>query len=441
MLTRRGFLFAATLPLAVRRIDANWPGFRGPDATGVPKDESGLPGSWSATENVAWKADIAGSGWSSPIVWDNNVFLTSARGATAGSAPEGGFYQGAVESPKAEDEHRWFAHCLDLRSGDMKWQAELHRAVPSVGRHRKNTYASETAVTDGEHLYAHVGDLGTWCLDFQGKIVWHRSWPPVRTRWGYGTASSPALHGGRLYIVNDNQDQSYLVALDKATGKEIWRVERDEPTTWSTPFVWESGSRTEIVTVGRERVRSYDLDGKVLWELRGLSSLAIPTPFAADGLLYVTSGYVGSQERPIYAIRPGASGDITLADGETSNDYIAWSVPQGGPYHPSGLVYRGYYYTLHDRGFLTCHDARTGAEAYGKQRISRETVNLTASPWAYDGKLFCIDEAGTTFGVEAGADFKLVGTNSLDDMCMATPAIVSGGLLIRGYSALYKIMA
>ena len=441
MLTRRGFIAGAALPLAGRRGVANWPGFRGPGSTGVPKDESGLPNSWSATENVAWKAAIGGSGWASPIVWGDSVFVTSAHGSKPGSEPEGGFYQGAVESPRPADEHRWFAHCLDLATGSTTWRTELHRSVPSVGRHRKNTYASETAVTDGEHLYAHVGDLGTWCLDYQGKILWDRPWLPVRTRWGYGTASSPTLHGGRLYIVNDNEEQSYLVALDKATGAEIWRVGRDEPTTWSTPFVWETPSRTEIVTVGRQRVRSYDLDGKVLWELRGLSSLAIPTPFASGGLLYVTSGYVGSQERPIYAIRPGASGDITLSEGATSNDYIAWSVPQGGPYHPSGLVYQGHYYTLHDRGFLTCHDARTGAETYGKTRISRDSAQFTASPWAYDGKVFCLDEAGATFVIEAGPEFKLVGTNALDEMCMATPAIVSGGLLIRAYSTLFKITA
>ncbi len=353
--------------------------------------------------------------------------------------PEGGFYQGAVESPKPDDEHRWLAHCLDLGTGEDVWRTELHRGVPLVGRHRKNTYASETAVTDGELLFAHVGDMGTWCLDYTGRVVWSKSWKPVRTRWAYGTASSPALHGGRLYITNDSEDQSYLVALDKSTGREIWRKQREEPTTWSTPFIWESGERTEIVTMGRNNLRSYDTDGTVLWELSGLSSLAIPTPFASGGLLYVTSGYMNSQERPIYAIRPGASGDITLAEGETSNDYIAWSVPQGGPYHPSGLVYKGYYYTLFDRGFLTCHDASTGEEVYGKQRISRESVNFTASPWAYEGKLFCLDESGTTFVVEAGPEYKLLHSNELGEMCMATPAIVRGGLLIRTHSKLYKI--
>lgn len=440
MLTRRTFL-AVAAPLAARPSPADWPQFRGPRATGVPGNEAGLPDTWSATQNVAWKTRIEGSGWSCPIVSGDRIFLTSAVSEGQDGVPEGGFYQGGVESPTTDAEHRWMAHCIDLGSGKSIWKTELHRAVPPVPRHRKNTYASETAVTDGKHVFAHVGDIGTWCLDFAGKVVWRKSWPPVRTRWGYGTASSPALHEGRLYIANDNQEQSYLVALDKATGQEIWRVDREEPTTWTTPFVWETDRRAEVVTVGRERVRSYDTDGKLLWELSGLSSLAIPTPFASGGLLYVTSGYMNSQERPIYAIRPGAEGDITLGAGETSNEFIAWSVPQGGPYHPSGLVYRNLYYTLFDRGFLTCHDARTGEEIYGKRRISRDSVNFTASPWAYDGKVFCLDEDGTTFVVEAGPEFRLLGSNELDEMCMATPAIVAGGLLIRTYSKLYKIAA
>lgn len=439
-MTRRRF-FVAAAPLALRPAAANWPQFRGPGARGVPSQESGLPETWSANKNVAWKTSIEGSGWSSPVVWGNRVFLTSARAASLTAAPDGGFYQGGVESPEPDGEHRWIAHCIDLASGKHNWKTELHRAVPAVGRHRKNTYASETVVTDGEHLFAHVGDLGTWCLDYEGKIVWSKSWAPVRTRWGYGTASSPVLHNGRLYIANDNEDQSYLLALDKTTGQRIWRVDRNERTTWSTPFVWENSRRTEIVTVGRERVRSYDLDGKLLWELSGLSALAIPTPFASGGLLYVTSGYMASQERPIYAIRPGAHGDISLSQGETSNEFIAWSVPQGGPYHPSGLVYRKLYYTLFDRGFLTCHDASTGAQVYGKHRVSRDSVNFTASPWAYNGKLFCLDEAGTTFVIQAGPDFKLLDKNELQEMCMATPAIVQAGLLIRTYSKLYKITA
>jgi outer membrane protein assembly factor BamB len=273
----------------------------------------------------------------------------------------------------------------------------------------------------------------------QGKQLWSQSWGPFNTRNGWGTAASPVLHGNRIYVVNDNDDQSFLVALDKKTGKQIWRVERDEKSNWATPYVWENEKRTEIITAGTNRVRSYDLDGKLLWELGGMSSIVIPTPFSQSGLLYITSGYVADEKRPVFVVRPGASGDITLKDGKSSNEYIVWSQPQAGPYNPSPLVYGDYYYTLFDRGFLTCHEAKTGKEVYGKQRIDPAASAFTASPWAYNGKIFALSEDGDTFVIQAGREYKLLGKNSLDEMCMATPAIVRGSLIIRTASKLYRI--
>jgi outer membrane protein assembly factor BamB len=303
----------------------------------------------------------------------------------------------------------------------------------------KNTYASETPVTDGERVYAHFGHLGTYCLDLDGKLLWSKTWPAYPTRYGWGTASSPALHEGRLYLVNDNDENSYLVALDKTSGKEIWRVARQEKSNWSTPYIWDNGQRTEIVTCGTNRVRSYDLDGKLLWELAGMSSIMIPTPFSSGGLLYVTSGYVGDETRPVFAIRPGASGDISLKAGETTNKFIAWFWPQAGPYNPSPLVYGDYYYTLFDRGFLTCHDAKTGKEVYDKQRFEAGAAAFTASPWAYNGKIFCLSEDGDTFVIAGGPEYKLLGKNSLGEMCMATPAVARGSLIVRTQEGLLRI--
>jgi outer membrane protein assembly factor BamB len=311
--------------------------------------------------------------------------------------------------------------------------------VPQTAHHLKNTYASETPVTDGERVYAHFGHLGTYCFDMDGKPLWSKTWPPYPTRYGWGTASSPALHEGRLYLVNDNDKESFLVALDKATGEEIWRIPRDEESNWATPYVWQNGQRTEIVTCGTNRVRSYDLDGKLLWELAGMSSIAIPTPFTSHDLLYVTSGYVGDETRPVFAIRPGASGDISLRRGETSNEHIAWFWPQAGPYNPSPLVYGDFYYTLFDRGFLTCHEAETGKLVYDKQRFEVGASAFTASPWAYNGKLFCLSEDGDTFVVEAGPEYKLLGKNSIGEMCMATPAIARGSLILRTQDRPYRI--
>ena len=239
--------------------------------------------------------------------------------------------------------------------------------------------------------------------------------------------------------MDDNDDKSFLAALDKKTGKQIWRVERNEKSNWATPYIWHNGRRTEIVTPGTTKVRSYDLDGNALWELGGMSSIVIPTPFSKFGLLYIASGYVGDQVRPVFAVRPGATGDISLKPGESSNEFIAWYQPVAGPYNPSPLIYGDTYYTLLDRGFFTAHDARTGAEIYGKQRIDAAAGAFTSSPWAYDGKIFALSEDGDTFVIQAGKEFKVIGKNSLDELCMATPAIARDSLIIRTATKLYRI--
>jgi outer membrane protein assembly factor BamB len=259
-------------------------------------------------------------------------------------------------------------------------------------------------------------------------------------RFGWGTAASAVLHGDRLYIVNDNEEHSFLMALDKYTGDVVWTIDRDEKSNWATPFVWQNAIRTEIVTVGTGGVRSYDLDGKLLWSLQGMSSITIATPFAADGLLYISSGYVMDPMKPIYAIRPGASGDITLAEEQTSNNWIAWSDKSAAPYNPSTLVYRDRLYVLYDRGLFQCFDARTGMAAYDKQRLP-EGRAFTSSPWACDDKIFCLSEDGETFVIKAGDQFEILHTNRLeaDDMCMATPALAGNRLLIRTSARLYCI--
>lgn len=414
-----------------------WPQFRGPGATGVAESPD-LPDRWSTTENVRWKTTIPGHGWSSPIAWGDRIFVTAVVPAGDIEAPQKGLYFGG-ERPAPTVEHRWIVYAIDFASGKIAWQREAHRGVPPEARHVKNTYASETPVTDGAGVYVSFGNIGIFAYDFNGKLLWSNSIKARPTHNGWGTAASPVLHQGRLYVVNDNDGGSYLTSIDAATGKTIWLVERKEETNWSTPYIWQHQQGTEVVTAGKGLVRSYDLNGQLLWQIGPMSSIVIPTPFSRFDLLYVTSGYVGDSTRPVYAIKPGARGDISLKAGERSSDFVAWSLPQGGPYNPSPIVYGDYYYTLFDRGFFTAHDARTGKEIYTKARMDPAAGAFTASPWAYNGKLFAMSEDGVTYVIEAGPQFKVVGRNSLDEFTMASPAIHRGSLIIRTATALCRI--
>ena len=414
----------------------NWPQFRGTTA-GVGVDHPDLPDTWSTTENVAWATEIPGLGWSSPVVWGDHVFLTTVVSTEQQEAPRPGLYLGDWPASKAP--HRWMVYDIDYATGKVRWAREVSSVAPGLRKHLKNSYASETPVTDGERVYAYFASVGLFAFDFAGNRIWSKPMEPSKTRNAWGAAASPVYHNGRVYIVNDNDELSTMTAYDARTGAEIWRIDRAERTNWATPFVWENAQRTEIVTSGSDKVRSYDLSGKLLWEFKGMSTIAIPTPFDRFGLLYVNSGYIGDALRPAYAIRPGASGDISLKPGETSNDYIAWSSPTAAPYNPTPIVYGDAYYTLFDRGFFTAHDARTGAEIYGRQRVTGEASGFTSSPWAYNGKLFALSEDGDTFVIQSGSEFKVLGKNSLDEMTLATPAIARGSLFVRTASKLYRL--
>jgi len=418
---------------------ANWPQFRGPGGRGVATNAT-LPENWSATENVAWKAEIPGHGWSSPIVWGDRVFLTTAVSSGETEPPKKGLYFGGERRDAPRPEHAWKVLCIDLASGKVRWERVAHQSQPAGPIHLKNTYASETPVTDGERVYVYIGNVGIFCLDFEGRPVWSTPLEPHKTAHGWGTAGSPVCHRNRLYIVNDNDEQSYLLALDSTTGKELWRTPRDEKSNWSTPFVWENEKRTEIVTAGSGKVRAYDLDGKLLWWFKGMSSITIGTPYAADGSLYISSGYVGDRSRPLYAIRPGGSGDLSLEPGQTNNASIAWCQPTAGPYNPTTLVYDRLLYVLHDRGVLSVYNAHTGVQLYEKERLP-EGLHFTSSPWASNGRVFCLNEDGITFVLRAGEKFELLHTNKLaeDDMCLATPALAGDRLLIRTAVRLYCI--
>lgn len=413
--------------------------FRGADATGVAADHPDLPDRWNNTDNVAWVADVPGQGWGSPIVVGDRVFVSSVVADEENIKPKGGLYLGQGVRDPAKGIHHWMVYCFDLKNGEELWRHEAHAGRPVVPRHPKSSYAAETPTTDGKRLYVLFGDLGLYCYSLQGDLLWSHLIEPKKTNLDYGAAASPVVHDGQVFVVYDNKEDSWIASFDALTGKQRWRTPRNEIMSWATPFVWQNDKRTEIVVPGQRLNRSYSLDGKELWSFDGnMSILVIPSPFAAHGLCYISSGYVGDAHRPTFAIRPGAKGKLNVEKGFDANEYIEWYQPRASAYNTTQIVYGDLLYTVYDRGFMTCHNALTGEEVYGKRRFS-PSGSFTASPWAYNGKLFCLSEDGLTYAIKAGPEFEILNTNPLDELCIATPAVVGGKLLVRTLTKVYCI--
>ncbi|HSE21054.1 MAG TPA: PQQ-binding-like beta-propeller repeat protein [Pyrinomonadaceae bacterium] len=464
-LKRKAGLVCAMLLMAltVRGQDPMWPQFRGPDSNPVGTHVR-LVDRWSKTENVEWSQEIPGRGWSSPIVSGGKVYLTTVTTDGKSKPPQIGTEysneyvaelqkQGLpmkdiidrvterdIELPNEVTLH-YFLYSLNLKTGKVEWQKEFYTGRPAGGRHRKNSFASESPVTDGKFVYVYVANMGLWAFDMKGRLAWTTPVEANPIYLDFGTGSSPVLAGNLLVIVSDNEKQQYIAAFDKQTGKQVWRTNRDlggkgqpvQRSGWATPFVWKHDLRTEIVAVGPGEVISYDLTGKELWRMSGMAATPIPTPFAYEGLLYINGG----RGRPLFAIRPGATGDISLAKDETSNQFVVWSQARGGTYLPSSVAYQGAVYTLTETGILNRYEAKTGKQTY-KTRIDPAATAFTTSPWAYNGKLFCLSEEGQTFVVGTGEQFQLLRVNELDDMAQASPALVGERLLIRTEHRLYS---
>jgi len=402
----------------------DWPQFRGPGSNSLT-DATGLPSEWDRDTNIAWRAPVPGRGWSSPIVWGDKVFVTTAVQERAPTTSDRGLY-------------RWEVHCFDLESGRTLWTRVAHRGEPRIATHQGNTYASETPVTDGRRVYAYFGMTGLFAYDFDGNLAWKKDLGAYPTEEDLGTASSPIIHGDRLFLQIDSIQDSFLVALDTETGDEVWRVNRDESSNWSSPIIWENQLRTELVANGR-RVRSYDpATGDLLWEMSIGGGRCSSSPTGDDERLYF-----GSEARPdgggfLFAVRAGASGDITPRDGEMKSAGVLWTQENAGPPMASPLAYRGLVYVLKRRtGIVTAYDAKSGQEIY-KKRL-KGAPGFWASPWAYDGKVFCLDATGTAHVLRAGPDFEVLGTNPLDEESWASPALTGGGLVLRGVNHLYGI--
>jgi outer membrane protein assembly factor BamB len=463
----RAVLSAAVCVVSVTAAghSADWPQFRGPNGSATTA-ETGLPLEWGAGKNVAWKAEVPGYGWSSPVIWGDKVFVTTAV-SDKQQKPSGGFggpgggpgggRGGFGRGMRPPDEvYKWRVLCLSATDGKVIRQQTAAEHKPAIPKHGSNTYATETPATDGERVYAYFGMTGVFCYDLSGKLLWKKDLGSYAMAMGNGTGSSPALDDGRLFIQCDNEEKSFLVALDAKTGAELWRAPRTERTGWSTPLVWKTRGRTEVVCIGTPRARSYDAaTGKPLWELGGMTGQCKASPAADGDLLYVGTGggpggFAGpggfggrrggfggdSGSRPLVAVKAGAAGDITLKAGARSNDGVAWSLPNAGPATPSPLVYDGYLYVLEERGgFLSCYDARTGKQVY-KERLPGAR-GFSSSPLAGDGKIYCLDDGGTTHVIKTGPEFRVLGKNAVEGMTWSSAAAAGGAIYLRTVDAVY----
>ncbi len=417
----------------------NWPGWRGPDSLGV-SSAKGIPVKWDLAQNVKWKVEVPGLGHSSPIVWGNRVFVTTA----VSSDPKEDYWEkGFPRINRGPDaaEISWKVLCFDRDTGKLLWEQTAIRKKPVNARHTKNSYASQTPVTDGTYVYVFFGDQGMYCYDFQGKLIWSRDLGSFTMRNGWGMGSSPIVYKDLVIQTCDQETGgSFIIALKKNTGETAWKVDRDELSSWSTPFLYLLGTRPELIVNATKAIRSYDpATGKLWWECRGpATAITTPTPTFSNGLIIVSSGFIVEQVRPVTAFRPGANGDITIKDGETKSSNIAWRQMAAAPYIPSPIAYGDYIYVLLDQGFIACYEVNTGKEVYGKQRIDIG-AGFSASPVAVDGKLYCGSEDGDVYVIKAGPQYELLAKNSLGEGIMASPAVSDGKMFIRTIKSLYCI--
>lgn len=418
--------------LTISSCTTNWPQFRGADQNMVVKGKN-LPEHWNDSTNIRWIADIEANSWSSPLVWGKKIFIASAVPVKVATAPDSS--QGLSY---LNDVYRWQLSCLDLKSGEELWKQVAFEGNPRIKKHRAHNYAGETPVTDGKHIYAYFGMTGVYCYDMEGNLIWEKDPGAYETLHGWGTGSSPVLHGGMLFLQVDNEESSFIMALNAATGEEIWNVTRDEKTNYSTPFLWVNTVRTELV-VGGKKARSYDPEtGEVLWELQLGGHYNIPSPVADKGFLYLGNTAFRDTPGSLQCIRAGASGDITPAKGESTSNGVVWTNSDAPTSNPSPLLYKGLIYQIASRGGkINCFDASTGEELY-EEKVDGVGA-CWASPWLYEDKIYFTDEKGVTQVFRAGKNFELLHENSLDGKFWSSVAVAGDVYLLKGLEKLYCI--
>ncbi|QEG24182.1 outer membrane protein assembly factor BamB family protein [Mariniblastus fucicola] len=467
------FCFLLIVVLAQPVWGQSWMQFRGNAANPVSESQN-VATKWSATENIQWKTEIEGRGWSSPIVVDDRVFVTTAVNENETKPPQAGTnYSNAYvaelmkeglsqeevekrvmerdfELPDSVNLH-CFLVCLDLNSGKELWRHEYHTGKPPGGMHRKNSFASETPLSDGNHVFVYATHVGLYAYTLDGKQVWNTSLENHPIYMEFGTGTSPVLLDEKIIILDDNEEASSIAAYNKTDGSQIWKTQRSGPASkpaasasgppagmpksgWATPYVWKTPERTEIVTVGPSLAVSYDESGNELWRMKGMTPAPSASSFAFGDFLLLNGGKM----QPVYAIRPGAQGDITLEKGTLKSEFVEWSRPRAGTYIPTPVAHDGGLYVLQDNGILQRYDTSTGEQSY-KKRIKSSGADFTSSPWVMGDKLFCLSEQGDTYVLKTGSEYELLHTNSLGEFCMASPAVAGDRLILRTESAIYSI--
>jgi outer membrane protein assembly factor BamB len=430
------WLAIPVLPLVIVTAGAaaEWPCWRGPNGQGI-STETGFATEWSAEKNIAWKSAVPGRGHSSPVVWGNRIFLTTAV--------EGAILPGAAavrhvldgqdfvhpESLGADRSHRLEVLCFDLESGKLVWEKPVYEGAVYDARHRKASFASPTSAVDGDRVFSYFGAEGVYCHDHEGRLLWQATVGKIATL-GMGVGSSPLLHGELLVLQcdEDNGAQSFIAALDRSTGKEVWRRPRQVQVTWSTPVVVTAGGRAELVATGPEWIHGYEpATGKELWRVAGLHSNAIHTPLAGHGLVYASAGY---PKKRVIALRPGP-----LEAGAAEDARVAWQYERGTGYVVSPILHRDLVYLVSDQGLMTSLEATSGKVVYEGARLPK-AARFTASPVAFEDRLLLVSEEGDAFLVRAGPQHEVLGTCSLGERVYASPALARGRILLRTESSL-----
>lgn len=419
----------------------NWPSFRGPNANGIAENFT-TPISWDVetSKNIKWKITLPGLAHSSPVIWGNRMFVTTAAGE-ADAELKVGLY-GNIQPVDDDSVHEWKVYCLDKKTGKILWEKIAHKGVPKVKRHPKATHANSTPATDGKYVVAFFGSEGLYCYDMDGELIWKKDFGLLDSaffmvpsaQWEF--ASSPVIHQGVVIVQCDALNTAFLAALDIQTGKEIWRTTREDVPTWSSPTIHVGEKQTQIIVNGFKHLGGYDFKtGKEIWKISGGGDIPVPTPVVAHGLVFINSAH--GRLSPIYAIKLESEGDISLQADKTSNESIVWSVRRGGSYMLTPLIYGDFLYNLQWNGSLGCYRAKTGEIVYSEQ-LGKMT-GFSASGVAADGKLYFSSEEGDVFVIKAGPEFEVLATNPMKDECMATPAISEGTLFFRTHHYLIAV--